>query len=46
VVCRNPDLAAERTRKREELLAATERDLTRIQAALWRASAIHYAAPP
>ena len=31
VVCRNPDLAAERTRKREELLAATERDLTRIQ---------------
>src|SRR5277367_6460595 len=36
VVCRNPDLAAERTRKREELLAATERDLTRIQAAVAR----------
>jgi hypothetical protein len=36
VVCRNPDLAAERTRKREELLAATERDLARIQAAVAR----------
>jgi hypothetical protein len=36
VVCRNPDLAAERTRKREELLAATERDLARIQAAVIR----------
>jgi DDE family transposase len=36
VVCRNPDLAAERTRKREELLAATERDLVRIQAAVTR----------
>ena len=36
VVCRNPDLAADRTRKREELLAATERDLTRIQAAVTR----------
>ena len=36
VVCRNPDLAAERTRKREELLAATERDLTRIQLAVAR----------
>jgi hypothetical protein len=31
IVCRNPDLAAERVRKREELLAATERDLSRIQ---------------
>jgi Transposase DDE domain len=31
VVCRNPDLAAERARTREELLAATERDLARIQ---------------
>ena len=30
VVCRNPLLAAERSRKRGELLAATERDLTRI----------------
>ena len=36
VVCRNPDLAAERTRKREELLAATERDLARIKAAVER----------
>jgi hypothetical protein len=36
VVCRNPDLATERTRKREELLAATERDLTRITAAVAR----------
>jgi len=36
VVCRNPDLAAERARKRADLLAATERDLTRIQAAVTR----------
>jgi hypothetical protein len=36
VVCRNPDLAAERTRKREDLLAATERDLAPIQAAVAR----------
>src|SRR6201993_3827508 len=36
VICRNPDLAAERGRKREELLAATERDLARIQAAVAR----------
>ena len=36
VVCRNPDLAAERSRKREDLLAATERDLARIQAAVGR----------
>src|SRR5580693_4513265 len=36
VVCRNPDLAAERTRKREDLLTATERDLTRIQTAVAR----------
>ena len=35
VVCRNPDLAAERSRKREELLAATS-DLARIQAAVLR----------
>jgi hypothetical protein len=32
VVCRNPSLAAERARKREALLAATERDLAKIQA--------------
>jgi transposase len=36
VVCRNPDLAAERTRAREELLVATERDLARIQLAVER----------
>jgi transposase len=36
IVCRNPDLAAERTRKREELLAATEKDLARIKAAVGR----------
>ena len=33
VVCRNPDPAGERARKREALLVATERDLTRIVAA-------------
>ena len=33
IVCRNPDLAAERARKREDLLAATEQDLAKIQAA-------------
>ena len=31
IVCRNPDLAADRARKREELLVATEGELTRIQ---------------
>ncbi len=36
IVCRNPDLAAERARKREELLAATEKDLNRIRAAVER----------
>ena len=36
IVCRNPDLAAERARKRKELLAATERDLARIAAATRR----------
>jgi transposase len=36
IVCRNPDLAAQRTRKRQDLLAATERDLARIQAAVAR----------
>ena len=34
VVCKNPDLAAERARKRADLLAATERDLARIRAAV------------
>src|SRR3954467_4428682 len=32
IVCRNPELARERARKRDELLAATERDLSRIVA--------------
>jgi transposase len=36
IVCRNPDLAAERTRKREDLLAATEKDLAGIKAAVER----------
>jgi len=30
IVCRNPELTRERARKREELLVATERDLSRI----------------
>ena len=37
VVCRNPLLAEERARKRAELLAATEVDLTKIAAATQRA---------
>jgi hypothetical protein len=36
IVCRNPDLARERARKRDELLAATERDLSRIAAQVRR----------
>ena len=36
IVCRNPDLAKLRTHKREELLAATERDLGKIAAAVGR----------
>jgi hypothetical protein len=36
IVCRNRDLAAERARKREDLLAATERDLSRVQARVRR----------
>jgi hypothetical protein len=36
VVCRNPAVAAERARKREDLLRATETDLARIQAAVAR----------
>ena len=36
VVCRNPAVAAERARKREDLLCATETDLARIQAAVAR----------
>jgi hypothetical protein len=37
VVCRNPDLAADRARKRSELIEATERDLARIQERVRRA---------
>lgn len=37
IVCKNPLLAAERARKRAELLDATERDLTRLQARVRRA---------
>jgi hypothetical protein len=36
IVCKNPLLAAERARKREDLLAATERALSRIQDGLRR----------
>lgn len=36
VACRNPALAVERARKRQELLAATEADLTEVQAATTR----------
>ncbi|MGZ6638949.1 MAG: IS1634 family transposase [Solirubrobacteraceae bacterium] len=34
VVCRNPHLATERARKREELLAATERELDKVTASI------------
>ena len=34
IVCRNPDLARERARKREDLLKATERDLAKIAAGI------------
>ena len=37
VVCKNPLLAAERARKRTELLAVTEKELARIQAQVQRA---------
>jgi transposase len=37
VVCRNPDLARERARKREDLLQATERNLARVAQAVARA---------
>lgn len=36
VVCRNPDLARQRARKREDLLASTERDLSRVVAQVRR----------
>jgi len=41
VACRNPALAAERARKREALLAATERELTRIAEAVRRKPTKH-----
>jgi Transposase DDE domain len=45
IVCRNRDLARERARKREALLVATERELTRIQAQVRRkGSGLHDAA--
>ena len=37
IVCKNPLLAADRARKRQELLAATERDLASIVTAIQRA---------
>ena len=36
IVCRNPDLARERARKREDLLCATERDLAGVARAVTR----------
>jgi hypothetical protein len=39
IVCRNPDLAKERARKRQDLLAATERDLLRVKASVDRVRA-------
>jgi transposase len=39
IACRNPDLAVERARKREDLLAATERELARIEAKIRRRNA-------
>jgi transposase len=38
IVCRNRDLAAERARKREDLLVATERQLIRVQEQIRRKS--------
>ena len=46
VVCRNPALAEERARKRSELLAATERELERIEARIRRTSRRPRAPPP
>jgi transposase len=36
IVCRNPELARERARKREDLLCATERDLAKVTRAVER----------
>ena len=46
IVCRNPLLAAERKRKRDELMAATERNLSRIRQAVLRKRARRSAAGP
>jgi hypothetical protein len=40
IVCRNRELAGERARKREALLAATERELARIQAQVLRKGSV------
>jgi hypothetical protein len=39
IVCRNPQLAQERARKRQDLLAATERDLLKVKASVDRSRA-------
>ena len=39
IVCRNPELARERARKRLDLLAATERDLLKVKASVDRSRA-------
>jgi hypothetical protein len=39
IACRNKDLAVERARKREDLLAVTERELARIEAKIQRRNA-------
>jgi hypothetical protein len=41
IVCRNPLLAAERTRKRQELLAATEAELSKVTAMVERGRLRH-----
>ena len=45
VVCRNPHLAAERARKREDLLAATERELEKVTASVTNPRGRLHAAP-
>ena len=46
VVCRNPAVAAERARKREELLAATEAELDKVKASVVTGPAAAYATRP
>ena len=45
VVCRNPDLAAERTRKRRRPPLPPPSEILPASRPTWCASAIHYAAP-